>query len=197
MISANVNSSHWVVIVDYLREERFRVSPVTQEDSLLGATSGLSNLMPASLGCTTHSMLMNGNCKRFLNRIRHFAVAGSFMRTATPDVSPNTTQLLTRHTRASSQVITFSTWSATIYSRSLLPPRSGPPPFTATLTNHSSLRCAPGEDIPWPAYATPSLPSLTPHIAQPCVSILWICLRTHRTHQRRPMAASVEFLCLS
>jgi hypothetical protein len=58
VISANVNSSHWVVIVDYLREERFRVSPVTQEDSLLGATSGLSNLMPASLGCTTHSMLM-------------------------------------------------------------------------------------------------------------------------------------------
>ena len=54
------------------------------------------------------SLDANCNCKRFLNPIRHvcsFAVVGSFMRTATPNVIPNTTRLLTKHTRASSQGI--------------------------------------------------------------------------------------------
>ena len=107
VIPANVDSSHWVVIVVYLREERFELVPSHKRIPYSVQHLAYPTLCPPRYR-VYDSLDANCNCKRFLNPIRHvcsFAVVGSFMRTATPNVIPNTTRLLTKHTRASSQGI--------------------------------------------------------------------------------------------
>ena len=86
VVPANVDSSQWVVIVDYLQEERFKLDPSLKRIPYSVQDLAYPTLCPPRYR-VYDSLDANGNFKLFLNRIRHvcsFAVVGSFLRTATP-----------------------------------------------------------------------------------------------------------------